>query len=716
MKNIVLLSDGTGNSAAKLFKTNVWRIYQALELHPQSGQIAFYDDGVGTSAFRPLALLGGAFGVGLKRNVRNLYTFLCRNYDEGDRIYAFGFSRGAYTIRVLAGMIACQGLVAARGMHEDELLAAVNAAYASDRKDYKARWRLDRTKTATAVAPVVPEGRIAARIAFLGLWDTVDAYGMPIDEMKRGIDYWLLGLGFPDQDLSPQVELACHALALDDERRTFHPVLWNERYEAEHGLPPGRLKQVWFAGMHSNVGGGYAKDALSYVSLNWMLAQAQGAGLRFNGEALKEFAHLANAHGDMGDARAGLGAYYRYDPRDVAKLCNDDYNRVYIARPKIHHSVLDRIQRHQVPYSPHVLPETYDVVGPQGTLLDVNPYETRAQASQRMKHLERVWDLVWWRRVTYFATLFLTLLLAAFPLLPWVPKTGECTGPWCFLAPLLAGIGAFLPDFAAPLTEAFGRNIGLFFTLAAGVAATMAFGKWLEWRILLRSSSATAHMSGRTPRPIPFGPLSRIARAFRTSPALVRVYLAFTRKVTPAIALVVSLLLLAVLANRLLYEIAEAAGATCRPAHKGQPTVFLTSELCHATGQEVVAGRSYAVRMEIQEPWTDASHPASPGGLTGSPEGARVHRSAVFWKRSWSAPWFQPMVRVGHYGRDRYPVRFRAVGEHIWMSDTFTARSDGQVFVFVNDAVVAIPFLAGAFYWNNRGSARVMVIPYAPLR
>src|SRR5262245_47385460 len=92
-KNIVLLSDGTGNSAARLLKTNVWRIYEALDLNDPETQVACYDDGVGTAAFRPLALLGGVFGYGLKRNVLRLYRFLAEHYEPGDRIYAFGFSR-----------------------------------------------------------------------------------------------------------------------------------------------------------------------------------------------------------------------------------------------------------------------------------------------------------------------------------------------------------------------------------------------------------------------------------------------------------------------------------------------------------------------------------------------------------------------------------------------------------------------------------------------
>jgi uncharacterized protein (DUF2235 family) len=123
-KNLVLFSDGTGNSAAKLSKTNVWRVYQAVDLRdPQKPEIprqfAFYDDGVGTSTFKPLALLGGAFGVGLARNVLDLYVFLCRVYEPGDRIYAFGFSRGAFTIRVLVGLVTCEGLLRYGGSEEE---------------------------------------------------------------------------------------------------------------------------------------------------------------------------------------------------------------------------------------------------------------------------------------------------------------------------------------------------------------------------------------------------------------------------------------------------------------------------------------------------------------------------------------------------------------------------------------------------------------------
>jgi len=133
-KNIVLLSDGTGNSSAKVLKTNVWRLYQALDLKNPETQIAYYDDGVGTSSFKPLAILGGVFGFGLKRNVIDIYSFCCRNYAEGDRIYGFGFSRGAFTIRVVAGFIARIGLIRYDG-NDEHLARDAEIAYRQYRKE-----------------------------------------------------------------------------------------------------------------------------------------------------------------------------------------------------------------------------------------------------------------------------------------------------------------------------------------------------------------------------------------------------------------------------------------------------------------------------------------------------------------------------------------------------------------------------------------------------
>jgi uncharacterized protein (DUF2235 family) len=131
-KRITVLSDGTGNAASSVWRTNVWRLFELLDLTGRD-QVAKYDDGVGSSGFKPLALLGGAFGWGLKRNVLDLYKFVCRNYETNAEIYAFGFSRGAFTIRILLGLICEQGLVPYRS--EGDLHARARDAYRAFRRN-----------------------------------------------------------------------------------------------------------------------------------------------------------------------------------------------------------------------------------------------------------------------------------------------------------------------------------------------------------------------------------------------------------------------------------------------------------------------------------------------------------------------------------------------------------------------------------------------------
>ncbi|KAG0014417.1 hypothetical protein BGZ81_000471, partial [Podila clonocystis] len=263
-KNIVIFSDGTGNSSAKAQKTNVWRLFQALD-QTKVDQIAIYDDGVGTSSNKYLAAIGGAFGLGLKRNVIDLYKFICLNYEKGDNLYGFGFSRGAFTIRVLVGLIATEGLVTFRSSEELDHNAA--AAYRHYRfKKFPTRSPFvfvmrhlgkvllavkNRIKGYCSYREIAKQtkaaGRTGIQIRFLGLWETVEAYGMPIEALKRGIDWVLWPTLFGDLILSPLVQRACHALSLDDERTAFHPLLWDEVAEANmvanHQVPAGRITQ-----------------------------------------------------------------------------------------------------------------------------------------------------------------------------------------------------------------------------------------------------------------------------------------------------------------------------------------------------------------------------------------------------------------------------------------------------------------------------------------
>lgn len=344
-KNIILLSDGTGNSAAKLHKTNVWRTYKAIDINSEEvakTQIALYDDGVGTSSFKPLKLLGGAIGWGLKQNVIDLYSFLSRNYEAGDDIYCFGFSRGAFTVRILVGLVSNQGL--AQGNNDVELKQDAKDKYESYLSDWKKR-----TGQYTQ-----PENNTSIPIKFVGVWDTVDAYGAPVDEIKDFINR-CYPLYIPDRQLSQSVEKAVHALAIDDERKTFHPLLWDESNEDGN-----RIEQVWFSGVHSNVGGGYPDDDLSYVPLVWMLEKAQQHGLRLKNGILGQYRDKANSHGTMYDSRAGLKSLYRYAPRNIDELMNT--GKVNIKLAKIHDSVVERIEKNYISYSPICLPSEYQLV------------------------------------------------------------------------------------------------------------------------------------------------------------------------------------------------------------------------------------------------------------------------------------------------------------------------------------------------------------------
>ena len=470
IKRIVLFSDGTGNSSAKSEKTNVWRLFQALD-QKEPGQIAYYDDGVGTSSNKYLAMLGGVFGWGLKRNVINLYKFVCRNYESGAEISGFGFSRGAFTIRVLIGLIATEGLVAFRS--EEELNRNARAAY----RHYRSKrfpsyspivvimrglrdffmWAWNRVRgyqTYKELAEATRKsGRTDIPIHFLGLWDTVAAYGMPIDELKYGIDWLLWPMLFADLKLSPLVKRACHALSLDDERATFHPVLWDEIAEAQmvanKEVPAGRLTQVWFAGVHSNVGGGYPEDQLSLVSLDWMMGQADANGIALRRSAVDEVASTKSSYARIYDSRAGFGVYYRYSPRQIPVGMDTVDLRI---RPIIHGSVVMRMANGSDLYAPISLRREFWVLAPNGELLPMEggpgtlqldstklrsaaaPSQTLSTAQigakktalqQAIAALDRpdthavglVWDTVWWRRIAYFFALTFTSLLAAFPLI-----------------------------------------------------------------------------------------------------------------------------------------------------------------------------------------------------------------------------------------------------------------------------------------------------------
>jgi uncharacterized protein (DUF2235 family) len=273
-KRLIVCSDGTWGTAegavGGIFRpTNVVKIEQAILASAPDGtpQAGFYDAGVGTGNLVDM-VSGGILGLGLSQNVEDAYRFLAQNYSEDDEIYLFGFSRGAYTVRSVAGFIRKCGLLKKAELgHLAEAFALYrrrdDTADTPDAKDFRERY-----------------SRPPLRIKFIGVWDTVGALGIPVDLPLR-----FLTIGcyqFHDVALSRSVDFAYHAVAIDERRAPFEPTLWEQHSE------PGKqvMEQKWFVGDHMDVGGGHRSEALSDVALLWLIERAQATGLAFDGDAL----------------------------------------------------------------------------------------------------------------------------------------------------------------------------------------------------------------------------------------------------------------------------------------------------------------------------------------------------------------------------------------------------------------------------------------------
>jgi uncharacterized protein (DUF2235 family) len=451
MKNIVICSDGTGNTAIKGRGTNVFKLYEAVDFEGHRTdpnkirQIGFYDDGVGTSRIKALAALGGAFGIGLGRNVRQLYADLARVYEPGDGIFLFGFSRGAFTVRTLSGLIAACGIVdrCHRECRSDgDLRDLVSRAY----RAYRDRYRTRLMQLFRGPASDKPPSVIAMRtqcavqhagdrgadvepwqvpIAFVGVWDTVDAVGFPIPGVAALWNETFHRFKFPDHVLGPMIERARHALAIDDERHSFHPLLWDEEPKGD-GRPKttaaqnsDRIKQVWFSGVHSNVGGGYPKQGLSVVSLAWMMDEVEQAwtlpdgtkrpGLRFSPGDRQLYHERQNVYDKLYDSRAGVSCVYRYMPRNIVQLCQKSH-----VQPRLHVSVAERCMAAPAGYAPGNIPRDTQV---ERTVPEVTKTMQRMKELEELKELakypsmlDHVRRLIILRRVTSFVVLGIAAL------------------------------------------------------------------------------------------------------------------------------------------------------------------------------------------------------------------------------------------------------------------------------------------------------------------
>lgn len=297
-KRIINCSDGTWNKPNMTYgntivRTNVQLIFECISKSANGiMQIKHYDEGVGCEGNWFTRMVGAATGDGIDANILSGYKFISWNYEPGDEIYLFGFSRGAYTARSLAGLIRKCGVLKtydlnvfkdAYDLYRDKSVAPTD----KKAQDFRAK---------NSFTPDI-------NIKFIGVWDTVGAMGIPINGFQW---YNKMKYSFYDTTLSSYVDYAYHAVAVDEKRKNFEPTLWKLSKNAD-GTPanPNQvLEQRWFAGSHSNIGGGYKDRGLSDLTLKWMIEKAGATGLGFDGQPCGEL--KGNALGDYFMSKTGI--------------------------------------------------------------------------------------------------------------------------------------------------------------------------------------------------------------------------------------------------------------------------------------------------------------------------------------------------------------------------------------------------------------------------
>jgi hypothetical protein len=313
MANLVVCCDGTWNTPDDTdgglpAPTNVWKFHNAVDPKDAQGieQQNYYHPGVGTDGSWWDKALGGGAGAGLARNVKSAYQWLATHYSPGDRIFLIGFSRGAYTVRSLGGMIVRCGLLDLAALSPDEAWRRVDLAFGCYRnKETSAEFR--KLKIFDSQPGADPRG--TTKIFCIGVWDTVGALGIPDDMALLNLLDDPKKHSFHDTMLSPSVLNALHAVAIDEQRQTFTPTFW----ENVDNRP--EVKQVWFPGVHSDVGGGYGQVGLSDGALHWMMSETAALGLKFRDGVEKQL--RPDCLGILHDSFTGVFKALKSCPRNV---------------------------------------------------------------------------------------------------------------------------------------------------------------------------------------------------------------------------------------------------------------------------------------------------------------------------------------------------------------------------------------------------------------
>jgi uncharacterized protein (DUF2235 family) len=301
MKRIIVCADGTWNVRDQVSKgsvrrrpTNVTKIARAIRPRDRHGvdQIVFYHDGLGTGGYLD-RLSGGAFGRGIEANIRTIYRFIAYNHEPDDELFLFGFSRGAFTVRSLAGFMNKVGLIE---KDDDYYVPEIYACYEKNQGPGTQAWE----KAFHRVTP-----RPCPPIRFVGVWDTVGSLGAPglLGQLLNRRKYQ-----YHDVGLSPVIQNARHALAIDERRKPFTPNFWTRPSSWT-----GSLQQAWFPGAHTNVGGSFTPDGLANEALHWVIEQAEAFGLEVDSAYLDNFRACFNSdkYDSMTPVYRMLGSFVR---------------------------------------------------------------------------------------------------------------------------------------------------------------------------------------------------------------------------------------------------------------------------------------------------------------------------------------------------------------------------------------------------------------------
>ncbi len=744
MKNIVLCSDGTGNAGGKKNGTNVWRLYLAVDtVNNTSGeprQVAFHDDGVGSQDYKFLKAIGGITGFGLGENIRHLYASLVRTYNPGDQIFLFGFSRGAYTARALAGLIHHCGILKRTSCPTPGQLTDTVKDLYSIYRDTK--WD-DPAKAKAAVAKLAPYERHKSvgedpangfKITFVGVWDTVDAIGVPFDGLRTILQKWIRVIRDHQHDLTPSIAHAYHALSVDDMRETFHPLLFDETKAHAHA----KVEQVWFTGVHSNVGGGYPKDQLALVTLDWMMDKAENldklAGstyhpLRFTKPLRDQHRDGANVDGKLYDSRSGLGSYYRYKPRNIKRLCQDSTKHV----PVVHKSVFRRIRNRTGGYAPFNIPTKCETVGtaqPANATAFVDHGAKTADATRLATRLSG------WQVKLYYVILFVTAVFAVYVVSANVMTQANATIEKGVLIPFLKLI---LPEFLSNwIVGALGRFDYLLVFSAVYILLVfvgrsllrnliydmsgMGWRHWYlcEWLAVPANATHPNHAANTKEKQDLEARFKKIGdsclKAFLELGNIGKRYW---------FRIVVALLCLSVGIYMMVNQVQSSwhFDLACTPQHNGigrdgaaHFKSFQTKDPCFRTDVALEKGKRFKVNVAVTTKWRDKTIPATPDGFDNKEKQdgwlmklwshvLRSRQSMTIEKHDYFILMGQIVdAENGSLEPRGEPFRIGSEG------NALTAAETGTLVLFVNDVDCRwCPFWRFALYGNNKGTANFAI-------